>query len=447
MKMKHTFKTLIAAALAAVVLTGCADRAGEPVFSNVINSSGVSDVSGVSDSESSSSTSSGASTATSSTPVSTAPVSSTPASSSVESTSAAPESSTPESAPVSSTTESKPESTTTSTSESSVPASTPESTSSENTSGGTGTPVGNTPYERHGGLAVKGTDLVDANGAKFQLRGMSTHGLAWFPQFVNYDTFKFLRDDWNTNCVRLAMYTAEYGGYCSGGDQAYLKSLVSSGVEYATQLGMYVIIDWHVLQDQNPLTYKDEAKKFFDEMSRKYANNGNVIYEICNEPNGWASWNDIKTYANEVIPVIRANSPNSVIIVGTPTWSQDIDQALASPLSFNNVMYTLHFYAATHTDWLRSRMETCIRGGLPVFISEFGMCDASGNGAIDEYQSGEWKKLIDKYNISYMCWNLANKNESSSILKESCQKLTDWTDGDLNTQGRLIRGWFMGETD
>ena len=288
---------------------------------------------------------------------------------------------------------------------------------------------------------------MDASGKKFQLRGMSTHGLAWFPQFVNYDTFKYLRDDWNTNCIRLAMYTYENGGYCSGGDKAYLKSLVSNGVDYATQLGMYVIIDWHVLQDQNPLTYKDEAKKFFDEMSKKYAKNGNVIYEICNEPNGWASWNDIKTYANEIIPVIRKNAPNSVIIVGTPTWSQDIDQAAASPLEFKNVMYTLHFYAATHTDWLRSRMETCINNGLPVFISEFGMCDASGNGAIDEYQSNEWKKLIDKYNISYMCWNLANKNESSSILKESCQKLTNWSDSDLNQQGRLIREWFKSEKD
>ena len=135
------------------------------------------------------------------------------------------------------------------------------------------------------------------------------------------------------------------------------------------------------------------------------------------------------------------------MLVGTPTWSQDIDKAAASPLSFNNVMYTLHFYAATHTDWLRDRMESCIDSGLPVFISEFGMCDASGNGAIDEYQSNEWKELIDRYNISSMCWNLANKNESSSILKENCRKLTDWNDSDLNKQGQLIRGWFKGDTD
>ena len=436
MKIKHTLKAFVAAAMAAVMLTGCADKAENQNVSTGADSSGissVSDVSSVSGGESSSSStvssSSSSSTASSSDTVSTAPESS-----SVESSSA-PESST-------STTSSTSTASSTSTT-SSTASSTPASST-----GGSGTvPSGSTPFARHGGLSVNGTDLVDANGAKFQLRGMSTHGLAWFPQFVNYDTFKYLRDDWNTNCIRLAMYTEEYGGYCNGGDQAELKSLVSSGVDYATQLGMYVIIDWHILQDKDPNTNKSEAMKFFDEMSKKYANNANVIYEICNEPNGKTSWNDIKNYANDVIPVIRANAPNSVIIVGTPTWSQDIDQAAASPLSFKNVMYTLHFYAATHTDWLRSRMETCIKNGLPVFISEFGMCDASGNGAIDEYQSNEWKKLIDKYNISYMCWNLANKNESSSILKASCQKLTDWSDSDLNTQGQLIRGWFKGETD
>lgn len=307
--------------------------------------------------------------------------------------------------------------------------------------------IDDTPFAKHGTLSVNGVDLVDQNGKKFQLCGMSTHGLAWFPEYVNYNTFKFLRDDWNTNCVRLAMYTHEYNGYCSGGDKEWLKSLVKSGVEYASQLGMYVIIDWHVLNERSPITYKDEAAKFFDEMSKQFTGNGNVIYEICNEPNSGTSWNDIKSYANEIIPIIRANDPNSVIIVGTPTWSQDIDQAAASPLEFENVMYALHFYAATHTDWLRSRMENCINGGLPVFISEFGICDASGNGAIDINQANAWYDMIERYNISYMCWNLANKNESSSVIQSGCSKLYGWEDSELKDQGRWIRDRFKSEID
>lgn len=334
------------------------------------------------------------------------------------------------------------------------------SDNSENSSGGensgteSGTesvpevkPTGNTPFDKHGILSVKGTDLVDSQGQKFQLYGMSTHGLAWFPDYVNYDTFKFLRDDWNTNCIRLAMYTHENGGYCTDGNKEWLKGLVKSGVDCAAQLGMYVIVDWHVLNERDPRTYKEEAKKFFDEMSKQFAGNGNVIYEICNEPNSGPSWNDIKSYANEIIPVIRANDPDSVIIVGTPTWSQDVDQAAASPLEFENVMYALHFYAATHTDWLRSRTESAINSGLPVFVSEFGICDASGNGGVDIGQANAWHDMISRYNLSYMCWNLANKNESSSVIQSGCSKLYGWEDGELSEQGRWVRGKFKGETD
>lgn len=304
---------------------------------------------------------------------------------------------------------------------------------------------GGSAVARHGWLSVDGTDLVDQSGDPMQLCGMSTHGLAWFPDYVNYDTFQFLRDDWGANCIRLAMYSGENGGYCTGGDKARLKTLVNNGVDYATELGMYVIIDWHVLGDRNPLTYKDEAKKFFDEMSSRYADYPNVVYEICNEPNGGTSWSDITAYANEVIPVIRKNSPDSVIIVGTPTWSQEVDKPAANPLGFDNVMYALHFYADTHRDSLRNTMVSAINSGAPIFISEFGMCDASGNGAVNESEANKWKALIDEYNISYMCWNLANKGESSSVIRSGCSKLSGWTDDELSTQGRLIRSWLRNE--
>ncbi len=306
-------------------------------------------------------------------------------------------------------------------------------------------PQAGTPVEKHGALRVQGTNLVDKNGQPFQLYGMSTHGIAWFPQYVNYDAFKTLRDDWNTNCIRLAMYTAEYNGYCTGGNKEELKNLVKNGVSYATDLGMYVIIDWHVLNDQEPNVYKSDAIAFFDEMSKLYAGYDNVVYEICNEPNSWATWDGIKSYANEVIPVIRANDSDAVIIVGTPTWSQDIDKALASPLTYDNVMYALHFYAATHTDWLRDRVKQCVNGGLPVFVSEFGLCDASGSGGNDFNQATQWMNLIKEYNLSYCCWNLANKNETSSVIASWCQKTSGWEDGDLSEAGKWIRSQFKSE--
>ena len=305
-------------------------------------------------------------------------------------------------------------------------------------------PKGSTPVANHGQLSVKGTQLVDKNGKGYQLRGMSTHGITWFPDFVNEDAFRTLRDDWNTNVVRMAMYVDEWGnGQCYMKNKDGSRQLLEKGVDICIKLGMYVIIDWHVLNPGDPTAYTDEAIEFFNDMSKKYADYPNIIYEIVNEPNGNASWSGtIKPYAEKVIPVIRKNDKDAVIIVGTPTWSQDIDQALADPLKYDNVMYALHFYAATHTDWLRERTEKCVAGGLPIFVSEFGCCDASGNGANDFTQTEKWLKLLDKYGISYCNWNLANKDETSSAFKSSAKANGKWSDSDYSESGAWIRKWF-----
>ena len=292
-----------------------------------------------------------------------------------------------------------------------------------------------------GPLSLAGTQLTDSGGNPVQLRGISTHGLAWYPDYVNEACIRQFREDWGMNVIRLAMYTAESGGYCTGGDKEGLKSLVKNGVEYATACGMYVIIDWHILSDGNPNTYIKEAKAFFQEMSQEYADYTNVIYEICNEPNGGTSWSQVKSYAEEVISVIRENDEDGIILVGTPNWCQYVDQAAADPImGYENIMYTLHFYAATHTDSLRKAMVNAVEAGLPIFVSEYGICDASGNGAIDENQADKWVETMNEHGISYVAWNLSNKSETSAILKSSCGKVSGFAGEDLSDSGRWLYG-------
>ncbi len=299
-----------------------------------------------------------------------------------------------------------------------------------------------------GALHLEGTQIVGEDGQPVQLRGVSTHGLAWFPQYVNQECFRQLRTEWRANVVRLAMYTAESGGFCTGGDQESLKRLIDDGIRYATEEDLYVIIDWHILSDGNPQTYQEEAKAFFEEMSAKYAHMKNVIYEICNEPNGGTEWAQIKSYAEEIIPVIRRNAPDALVLVGTPNWSQFVDEAQADPITgYDNIMYTLHFYAATHKEDLRMRMRNAVQGGLPVFVSEYGICDASGNGDIDEEEADLWVKLMDELGISYVAWNLANKDETSSMILSTCQKTGGFLEEDLSASGKWIRRMLSGETD
>ena len=296
------------------------------------------------------------------------------------------------------------------------------------------------PLEMHGRLKVDGTRLVDRDGEEYRLRGVSTHGLAWFPDYVNRKSFETIRNVWGANCIRLAMYTAEYGGYCSGGDKNNLKKLIDNGVQYATELGMYVIIDWHILSDSNPLTNKAEALKFFEEMSARYSDHENILYEICNEPNGGTDWSDIRKYAEEVIPVIRANSPDSIIIVGTPTWSQEVDKPAADPIrGYDNIMYTIHFYAGTHKDDLRKRMRSAVKSGIAIFCTEFGTCDASGNGSNNFDEADKWIDAMEEAGVSYCIWNLSNKSETSALISSSCSKTSGWSENDLSASGK----WYV----
>lgn len=304
-----------------------------------------------------------------------------------------------------------------------------------------------TPFDNHGQLSVKGTDIVDESGSKYQLKGVSTHGITWFPDYVNKDAFQSIRDDWDANLVRLAMYTdtGDSNGYCSGGDKDSIRGLVDAGVTAATELGMYVIIDWHILNDNNPNSHIDDAKEFFDDVSAKYSSNHNVIYEICNEPNGGTSWADIKSYAETIIPVIRKNDKNAIIIVGTPNWSQDVDIVSEDPITgYDNIMYAVHFYAATHKDDLRNKVKTAISNGLPVFVSEFSLCDASGNGGIDYDSSDVWFDLINDNNLSYASWSLCNKNETSALIKPDSTATSTITIDDLSDTGKYVRDKILG---
>ncbi len=290
-------------------------------------------------------------------------------------------------------------------------------------------------------LHVEGTSLKDEDGNSVRLQGISTHGLGVFPEYVSEESFRTLRDEFGANVMRLALYTQAENGYCDA-DQAGREAqdaLIDKGVEACKALGMYVIIDWHILSDGNPLTHADEAEDFFRRMSERYADVPNVIYEICNEPNG-SSWeNEIVPYANRIIPVIRENSPDSVILVGTNTWSQDVHEACEAPLACDNIMYCLHFYAGTHKDDLRMRLASVLDRGIPVFISECSICDASGNGGVDYDSASAWKELITERGLSYIEWNLSNKDETSAIVLPSCSKLSGWSESDLSATGLWYR--------
>ena len=322
----------------------------------------------------------------------------------------------------------------------------PDGSDSGNDSGNnsyTGSNAGIVTTVPTGRLQVSGTKLTDESGNIIQLRGVSTHGISWFPDYVNYDAFATLKNDWGANVVRIAMYPEEYNGYLSGGDKDSLKQIIDNGVNYATELGMYVIIDWHVL-NYAPSRHTQEACDFFKEMATKYSGHDNVIYEICNEPVG-ADWNsDIKPYAETVISTIRQYDDHALILVGTNTWSQDVDSVVGNTLDDGNVMYVAHFYAGTHKENIRNKISTALNAGVPVFISECSICDASGNGGIDYASANEWLDFMNSNQLSFIAWSLSNKAETSALISSGCSTKSGWSDSDLSETGRWFKGAISG---
>ena len=290
-----------------------------------------------------------------------------------------------------------------------------------------------------GRLQVTDGKLCSEKGAPVMLRGVSSNGLPMGDSFINEALFSELSKDLGVNVFRIPVYTWGVGivGYCTGGNREQLKQKVRDGVEYAKNQDMYAIVDWHILQDGDPNTYLEEAIAFFSEMANSFRKYDNVIYEICNEPNG-VEWKDIKRYAEAVIPVIREKDPKSLVIVGTPEWSQRLDEAAADPLDFPNVLYALHFYAATHKEELRSVARTAIHGGLPVFVTEYGITASSGGFPRDTEEADRWIDFLEQEGVSYCMWSFSKAPEACASIVSMCPKTSGFSPEDFSPTGQWL---------
>ena len=290
-----------------------------------------------------------------------------------------------------------------------------------------------------GKLQVVNGKLCSESGEPVMLRGVSTNGLITAEDYINEPLFHELSEDRGVNLFRFAMYTYGVGivGYCTGGDKDRHKQDIVKGVELAKAQDMYALIDWHILSDGDPNLYLDEAKLFFAEMADRFRDYNNVLYEICNEPNG-VDWSSVKAYAEQVIPVIREKDPDSVIIVGNPDWSKDLYSVAADPLNYDNIMYTLHFYAASHGQDLRDMAEALSRDGLPIFVTEFGVTSSSGGFPRDLESADLWIDLLERENISYCMWSFSAAPEPCSALRTGLLKYSGFADEDYNATGQWL---------
>ncbi|WP_221032663.1 glycoside hydrolase family 5 protein [Actomonas aquatica] len=292
----------------------------------------------------------------------------------------------------------------------------------------------------HGRLQVDGNRIVGAStGEPVSLAGLSLFWSQWEGEFYNPETVAWLKQDWHVTVIRSALGIA-HDGYLENPAPELAK--IKTVIDAALAQDLYVIIDWH---DHKAEEHTAAAVAFFTDMARTYGDHPNIIYEIYNEPLR-VSWSKVvKPYAEEVIAAIRAHDPDNLIIVGTPYWSQRVDEATADPIDDPNLAYTLHFYAGTHKAELRKRAQTALDRGFALFVSEWGTVDANGDGEVDRKSVAAWMAFIRTHQLSHLNWSVANKDEGSAILRPEVDTLSGWTEADLTPSGQfiryLVRGW------
>ncbi len=294
-----------------------------------------------------------------------------------------------------------------------------------------------TPVETHGALAVNGNRVVNQYGNTFSLAGNSFFwsNNGWGGErFYNADVVEWLKNDWKSSIVRAAMGVEDAGGYIS--DPAGNKQKVKTVVDAAIAKGLYVIIDWH---SHNAENYQTLAIGFFEEMAATYGNTPNVIYEIYNEPQqqNWATV--IKPYAQAVVNAIRAIDPDNLIVVGSSTWSQDVDIAAANPVSGTNIAYSLHFYAGTHGQWNRDKAIAAMNSGAAIMVTEWGTVNANGDGAVDYEETNAWMDFLRQNDISHCNWAVNDKAEGASAVRPGSSTTGGWTTSDLTPSGTFVR--------
>lgn len=291
------------------------------------------------------------------------------------------------------------------------------------------------PVKQYGKLKVVGTQLSDQTGNPVVLRGMSFGWSCFHPRFYTAGAVKELAHQWKCSVIRAALGVEPKGGYKE--DSATQIKLIRTVVEACIKEGVYVIIDWH----SHNINLK-EAKAFFATMAKDYGKYPNIIYELFNEPDH-ESWAEVKAYAEELIKTIRSFDKSNIILVGSPHWDQDVQLPADDPIkNVTNVMYTMHFYAGTHKQWLRDRTDDAMQKGLPIFVSESAGMEATGDGPVDD---AEWKRFIDwmeQRKISWVTWSVSDKNETCSVLNTSASSDGNWNETDIKESGQKVKAYL-----
>jgi fibronectin type 3 domain-containing protein len=265
-------------------------------------------------------------------------------------------------------------------------------------------------------VVLRGVDTIDIGAVQNWYSGGMT-GL--IDRVTNKSDSQGSSPGWYTRVIRLAVYPSDEEDFSSPftftpGNDNYYNQLLRPVVDYCKTKDIYAIIDWHYVGN-NTFDKVSQTSAFWSYMAPKFANDSHVLFELFNEPgntsggNDAANWATCKPDMQTWINIIRASAPNNLILVGAPSWSQQVGPAAASPLDGNNLVMVVHIYPGHwlggSQSYFTNNINTCLTR-YPIFATEWGFRGSlTGNlqGTIANYG----QPLMDFYEarkISNSAW-------------------------------------------
>ena len=310
------------------------------------------------------------------------------------------------------------------------------------------------PVNANGQLRIEGANIVNKNGTPYQLRGVSSYNFHECSDVFTDDVIKTLGSDWGCNVVRLAFYgdVNEDPGYGKM-EKQYFEEMCNV-TDSLIEQGLYVIIDWQINENGDPMQNKDVAVDFFSKVSAAYGDKENIIYEICSNPNGEiyndpdsgpVDWPRIKEYAEAVTAAIRENDPDNIIICGTRDNCLEIMDPAEDSLADENTCYAYHFSGSLNG--FQDDIVNAGKKGICVFASEWYPVSNWDEEVTMLDNTKDWLDFLDSNKISWVSWPMGSNGQVSfDLLKTLDDEFTEevrakghWDDVNLSRLGKFVK--------
>ena len=273
-------------------------------------------------------------------------------------------------------------------------------------------------------ISVNKNSFVTENGEKLVFRGLNTSDPDKLESqgYWNKAYFEEIKK-WGANIVRFPVHPT---AWVERGKENYL-SLLDDGLMWASELGLYVIMDWHSIgnlqtdmyqHDRYDTTLK-QTYDFWRTIAVRYGKNNTVaFYELFNEPTtynntlGTASWEEWKRLNEEMITIIRANGGEGIPLVAGFNWAYDLSPVLDNPINAEGIGYVSHPYPQKREKPWEDKWTTdwgFVKEKYPLILTEIGFCGPEDPGAhmpviSDESYGDAITNYCDDKEISYVVW-------------------------------------------